>query len=71
MDAAGIYQMGSLLLVEALQIGDMLEIVAVDLSAFHYLVGKDIVIKFLHFQCPSLLCQNLGSLFQDLRMGSG
>jgi len=39
MDTAGIYQMGTFLLVEALQIRDMLEVVRIELTGLYYFIG--------------------------------
>jgi hypothetical protein len=36
MDTAGIYQMGTFLLVEALQIRNMLEVVCIEITGLYY-----------------------------------
>ena len=69
MDASGAHQMGSSFLIEAFQIGDVLEIVGVDLTAFHHLVGHDIIGELRHLKRPALLCQKGGRRRKDLRMG--
>ena len=55
MDTAGIYQMGTFLLVEALQIRDMLEVVSIELTGLYYFIGLYIIIKYLNLQSITLL----------------
>mgnify|MGYP000768445341 FL=1 len=55
MDTAGIYQMGTFLLVEALQIRNMLEVVCIELAGLYYFIGLYIIIKYLNLQSITLL----------------
>ena len=55
MDTAGIYQMGTFLLVEALQIRNMLEVVCIEITGLYYLIRLYIVIKNLNLQSITLL----------------
>ena len=64
-------QIGALFLIEIVQIGDMLEVVGVDLTAVYHQVGLDIVLKLGDLQLPALLGENLRGLGQNLRMGGG
>ena len=57
MDLSCDYKVCSLLLVEALQIRDMLEIVGIDLSAVYDLVGLYIVLKYLDLQIIAFFSQ--------------
>ena len=68
MDASGAHQMGSSFLIEAFQIGDVLEIVGVDLAALHHLVGHDIIGELRHLQRPALLSQKGSRSGKDLRV---
>ena len=55
MDTAGIYQVSTLLLIEALQVRDMLEVVGIEFTGLYYFVGLYIVIKYLNLQSITLL----------------
>lgn len=56
MDTAGIYQVSTLLLVEALQIRNVLEVVGIEFTGLYYFVGLYIVIEYLNLQSIALLC---------------
>ena len=60
--------MGPSFLIEAFQIGDMLEIVGVDLAALHHLIGHDIIGELRHLQRPALLSQKGSRSGKDLRV---
>ena len=55
MDTAGIYQVSTLLLIEALQIRNVLEVVSIELTGLYYFVGLYVVIKYLNLQSITLL----------------
>ena len=63
--------MGAFLLVEALQIGDVLEVVGVFLALFHSGVGNDVIAVLMDLQVNALLSQNIHHLLQDLGVGGG
>ena len=58
--------MRTLLLIEGIQIGNMLEIVGVEFTALHNLIRLYIIVEHGHFQSPALCCQKGRCLFQDL-----
>ena len=58
MDTACVYQMGSLLRIEIIQIRNVLEIVCVKITALYNKVRLYIVIKYSDLQLPSLFCKN-------------
>ena len=68
VDAARIYQVCSLLLVEILQIRNMLEVVCVKITTLYNKVRLNVIIKYGNLQIPALLLQKRFCLLQDLCM---
>ena len=68
MDAARIYQMGSLLLIEAVQIRNMLEIVRVKVSRLYNVVRLHIIGKYLDLKRIALCLEQGLCLLQNLRV---
>ena len=55
MNSPCIYQMGALFFIKTVQIRDMLEIVGVEISAFHHLIGLYIIVKNSYLKVIALL----------------
>ena len=64
-------RVGSVVGVEVIQIGLMLEIVGIHIPVLNHVVGLHIVVEFLDFQGIAILGQNFGGNLQNLRMGRG
>ena len=61
-----------LFVVEALKVGEMLEVVGVDLAAFNGIVGDHVIGKFSNFKSDSFCFKNaFYNIFEDLGMGIG
>ena len=71
MDAGHAYQMGAVLFIEVVQVGDVLEVVGVQLALFQRGVGDDIVVEFHDLQIVAFVSQNLLDNFQNLGVGCG
>ena len=71
MDGGHGHQVGTLLFIEIVQIGSVLEVVGVDLAAVYNQVGLHIVFKLGDLQRPALLGQELCGLCQNFRVGRG
>ena len=71
VDAGDGHQMGTLLLVEVVQIRLMLEVVGVALAVLDDGVGDHIVVVLLDVQSDALSGQNVLADLQDLAVGSG
>ena len=71
MDAGDVHQMGTLLLVEVVQIRLMLEVVGVALAVLDDGVGDHIVVVLLDVQSDALSGQNVLADLQNLAVGSG
>ena len=65
------HQVGAILSVEVVQIGDVLEVVGVNAAVLHRGVGLDVVGKLHDLQVDSLLRQQFLHHGQDLGVGSG
>ena len=63
--------MGAVLLVEAVEVGGVLEVVGVNLAALGDEVGLDVVAELNNLEVDALLGQNLLGHVQDLGMGRG
>ena len=71
MDAGHAHQVGAVLSVEVVQIGDVLEVVGVLGALFHSGVGDHIVAVDMDFQVDALLGQNGHALLQNFGVGRG
>ena len=71
MDGAGAHQVGAVVGVEAVHVGDVLEVVGVQLTLLHGGVGHDVVIKLRDFQGVALFGQDFLGHFQDFGVGGG
>ena len=63
-----IHKMGSLLIIKAVQVRNMLHVICVKLSGFHHQVRLDIVLKLHDIQLVAVVFQNLRCLCKDLRV---
>ena len=71
MDGGHGHQVGTLLFIEIVQIGGVLEIVGVDFAAVYNQVGLHIVLKLGDLQRPALFGKKLCGFGEDLRVGRG
>ena len=71
MNAAGIDQMGAVFFIEAVHVGDVLEVVGIQLALFQRGVGDDVVFELDDLQSVAFLGQDLLGDLQDLGVGSG
>ena len=71
VDRADADQMGTVLLVEAVEVGGVLEVVGVNLAALGDEVGLDVVAELNNLEVDALLGQNLLGHVQNLGMGRG
>ena len=71
MDAGHADQVGAVLLIEIVHVGDVLEVVGIQFALFHGVVGDHIVVEFLDDQGVALFGhQFLGDL-QNFTVGRG
>ena len=63
--------MRTLLGVEVLEVGQVLEVVGVDAAVLNEGVGGDVVVDDLDLQCDTLLSQNVLDDLEDLGVGRG
>ena len=71
VDAGHAHQMGAVLFIEVVQVGDVLEVVGIQLALFQRGVGDDIVVEFHDLQIVAFVSQNLLDNFQNLGVGRG
>ena len=71
VDRADADQMGAVLLVEAVEVGGVLEVVGVNLTALGDEVGLDVVAELNNLEVDALLGQDLLGHVQDLGVGRG
>ena len=72
MDALDRHQVGALLLVEAVEVGGVLEVVGVDLAVLGGGVGQDVVGELLDLEGPAVLLELLlDRAVQDFGVGGG
>ena len=69
MDLGGADQAGAVLHVEVIQVGDVLEVVGVQGTVLHSLVGEDIVVELPDLQGDPLLGQEVLHHLQNLGVG--
>ena len=71
MDVGGVHQVSAVLLVEGGQIGDVLEVVGIQLPVLQGFVGLDVVVVLHHIQGVAVLCGLLLEVVQDLGVRGG
>ena len=71
MQARHADQMGAAVLVEIVHVGDVLEVVGIQLAVLHVVVGQHVVVVIHDLQGDALLGQDLLGLLQDLGVGRG
>ena len=71
MDLSHADQMGAMLGVEVVHVGDVLEVVGIIFAGLHRLVGNVVVVILHDLQGDALLSQDGRHLFQNFRVGSG
>ena len=72
MNQAGGHEVGAVLLVVILEIGDVLEVVGIDGAGGRVLVGLDVIGVLLHLELDALLGEEgRGEIRQDLGMRRG
>ena len=71
MQAGGAHQVGAVAGVEVVHVGDVLEVVGVQLAVLHVVVGQHVVIVIHNLQGDAVLGQDLLGLLQDLGVGRG
>ena len=65
------HQMGAVALIEVIQVGDVLEVVGIQLTAFHRGIGNDVIVELRDLQGDALLGQQIPDHFQDLSVRAG
>ena len=71
MDTGHGDEVRTLLGVEVLEVGQVLEVVGVDAAVFNEGVGGDVVVDDLDLQCDTLLSQDVLDDLEDLGVGRG
>ena len=71
MDGGGADQVGAVAGVELVHVGDMLEVVGVQVAVLHRGVGLNVVVEDRDLQGDALLGQQLLDHLQDLGVGRG
>ena len=71
VNLSGADQVGAVADVELVHVGDVLEVVGVQLTALHRQVGLDVVVELHDLQGDALLSQDALGYLQDLSVGGG
>ena len=71
VDSADADEVGAVLLVEAVEVGGVLEVVSVNLAVLGHKVGLDVIAELNDLKVDALLRQNLLGHIQDLGVGRG